>query len=175
MKARSIITEARYQLHDLNAHGFPDELLIEFINDGLCLIYQLKPEAFAKSRLHQASVGDVQCLDSCCDRLLSVDAISDACGNTLDIVRQGSTKQAFLFDKAPINQHARTVKLKANVLNEFYVHPPIGPDEVVYFRVTCTVQPEAVTGLSDDIPGCAHHEALLNYIFYRAYATESES
>lgn len=175
MKVKSLITEIRYQLSDLQGLGYPDKLLLEFINDGLCLIYKLRPEAFAKSRILKAKLGSVQCLDDCCDRLLSVDAIVDACGNPLDIVRQGSTKMAALFDKAPINQHARTYKIRSNVENEFEVHPPVRGDEDVYFRVTCTSPPDAVTGPESVVPSCAHHEALFNYILYRAYAVESES
>lgn len=175
MKVKSLITEVRYQLSDIQGLGYSDELLMEFINDGLCFIYQMRPEAFAASRILKGKLGSVQCVDDCCDRLLSVDAIVDACGNSLDIIRQGSTKMAALFDKAPINQHARTYKIRSNVENEFEVHPPILEDEDVFFRVTCTSPPDAVTSLTDDVPGCTHHEALLNYVFYRAYAVESES
>lgn len=175
MKLKSLIAETRYQLGDLRGVGYPDDLLIEFINDGLCLIYNLVPEKFARSRILQANVGDVQCLDECCDKLLSVDAIVDACGNYLDVIRQGSVKMGQAFDKAPINKGARTWKARANVENEFYVHPPVRHDEVLYFRVTCTSPPDAVRGMEDDIPGCLHHEALLNYVFSRAYAIETES
>lgn len=175
MKVESLITEIRYQLSDLQGLGYPVKLLLEFINDGLCLIYQLRPEAFAKSRILKGKLGSVQCLDDCCDRLLSVDSIVDACGNSLDIIRQGSTKMAALFDKPPINQHARTYKIRSNVENEFEVHPPIRSDEDVYFRVVCTSPPDAVDELNDTLPNCKHHEALINYVLYRAYAVESES
>lgn len=175
MKIQSLINEVRYQLSDINGLGYPDDLLIEFINDGLCYIYKMVPEAFAQSRILTGKVGSVQCVDDCCDRLLSVDAIVDACGNHLDIIRQGSTKMAYLFDKSPINEHAKTFKIRSNVEGEFEVHPPIRVDEDVFFRVTCTVPPGSITDLTDDVPGCNHHEALLNYIFYRAYLIESES
>jgi len=176
MKVQSLLTELRYQLNDLEGLGYPDDLLTEFINDGLCFIYRYHPEHFAHSTVHEAVLGDVQCLGACCDRLLSVDAVCDACGNFVDMVRQGSTKQAALFDKAPINPVMRTVKLRANVNNEFAVWPPVTANEQpLYFRATCTRPPEAVRFGTDDIPGCAHHEALLNYVLYRAYAVETES
>lgn len=175
MKVEALINEIRYQLSDLQGLGYPNKLLLEFINDGLCFIYQLRPEAFAKSRILKGKLGSVQCLDDCCDRLLSVDAVVDACGNPLDIIRQGSTKMAALFDKAPINQHARTYKIRSNVENEFEVHPPIRSDEDVYFKVVCTSPPDAVKTKDDVIQDCKHHEALINYVLYRSYAVESES
>ena len=59
----------------------------------------------------------------------------------------------------------RTVKLRANVNNEFAVWPPVAAaEQPLYFRVTCTRPPDAVRFGADDIPGCTHHEALLNYI-----------
>lgn len=175
MKAKALITEARYQLSDIRGEGYPDDLLLEFINDGLCFIYQLKPEFFAHSQTLQANQGVVQCLGDCCDRLLSVDGIADACGNHVDIIRKGSVSQALAFDKPAINAHARTYSIRPNVKNEFWVHPPIRADEVLYFRVTCTTPPEAVQSLNDNVPDCSNHEALLYYILYRAYLVETES
>lgn len=175
MKVQSLINEIRIQLSDARGLGYPDNLLIEFINDGLCMIYQLKPEDFATSRVLQANQGAVQCLDACCDRLISVDGVSDACGNPVDIMREGSVKMAQAFDKRPVNAHARTFSLRPNVNNEFVVHPPVRADETVYFLVTCTTPPDPVQSVNDHIPDCANHEALTNYILYRAYLLETES
>lgn len=175
MKASSLITALRYQLADLEALGFSDALLIDYINDGLCLIYDLKPEAFAASRVLKALCGDVQTLDGCCDRLLSVDAISTPSGLWVDMIRQGSVKMAREFDKTPAGTPARTYSLRENVYDEFTVWPPVAPGECVYFRITCTEPPAPVGALSDDVPECRHHEALMQYVLFRAYQTESES
>lgn len=175
MKVKSLIAEVRYQLSDIEGLGYSDDLLIEFINDGLCFIYDLKPELFAESRVLKAQCGDVQIIDECCDRLLSVDAISSPTGIFVDIIRQTSVKMARDFDKTPAGIGARTWSMRENVYNEFYVWPPVEKCECVYFRVTCTVPPDPVVELTDQVPDCKHHEALVQYILWRAYLMETES
>lgn len=174
MKVKSLITEIRYQLSDLRKQGYPDDLLIEFINDGLCFIQSLRPEDFTKSVVYKAKCGSLQCVNDCCERLVSVDAISDCCGNTIDFIKKGNVEQAMSFDKSTPGGPARIYSMKKAGKNEFIVHPPIKPNEEVYFRVTCTGSPDAID-IDGDVPGCANHEALLRYVWYRAYAIETES
>lgn len=175
MKAQSLINELRYHLGDLGALGYPDALLLEYINDGLRLIYDLKPEDFAVSLILPAQPGSVQCIHSCCDRLVSVDALSDTCGNTLEPVRQVSVKTAEAFNKAPINRHLYAWTLRDIDPTQFTVHPPIKSDQDVYFRITCTCPPEAIHSSADDLHDQLNSQALFHYCLYRAYAVESDS
>lgn len=175
MKAQSLINELRYHLGDLGALGYPDALLIEYINDGLRLIYDLKPEDFAVSLILPAQPGSVQCVNACCDRLVSVDALCDACGNTLEGVRQVSVKTAEAFNKAPINRHLYAWTLRDIDPTQFIVHPPIQTGQDVHFRITCTCPPDAVHSIGDALPDKLNSQALLHYCLYRAYAVESDS
>lgn len=175
MNINSMIAEIRYHLNDIEGLGFPDALLTEFIEDGLCMLYSLKPEDFTVRRVHHATVGSVQCVDDCCDKLISVDAKSDACGNILDGIKSSRMKPPRQFGKKSI-PHAvgqYSVYLRDNDNNSFDVAPPIKAGEAVYFLITCAENPS----IDDDgnIPDCPHHQALLHYVLYRANNMETES
>lgn len=182
MKVSSILMELRYQLADVRALSYPDELLLEWLNDGLCFIHQALPEAFARTQVVRAVAGSVQCVDDCCTELFSVDAVTDVCGSPLPIktcssehlLRTGSVRMAEAFQKRN-SKGARTVQLSPKVSQQFWVNPPVSDNEELYFRVTCSSPPEPVTALSDDLPDCKHHEALFHYVLYRAYLTEMDS
>lgn len=175
MKASSLLAEIRYDIADLRAHGYPDAILMEYINDGLCFIYSLRPELFTQSQVYKAKCGSLQCVGDCCDRLVSVDAITDCCGNTIDHVKQGSTSMARQFDKGSIpGGAARVHSFTKNNSKEFVVEPPVGANEELYFRITCTSPPKSVDA-TGELPGCFNHEALLRYVKYRVYGTETES
>lgn len=182
MKVSSMLMELRYQLADLRGLAYPDELLMEWINDGLCFIHQTLPESFSKTQVIPATIGSVQCVSDCCTKLFSVDAVTDACGNPLPIkscssfhlLREGSIKMAESFQKRGV-KGARTVQLNHKVENQFFVNPPIIEGENVYFRVTCSSPPNPVSSKDEDLPDCEHHEALFHYVLYRAYLTEMDS
>lgn len=172
MKVSSFLNELRYQLNDIEGLGYPEPLLLEFLNDGLRLVYELKPQHFAHSQVVRAKYGTVQCLDDCFDRLISVDAVCDKNGNSVGIIRQASVKMAEAFDKAPINYHAYHYTIRDEVRREFTVYPPVHQE--MYWRITCTTPPNAVVSAEDDLT-YRFHEALLHYALYRAYSLETES
>lgn len=175
MRLRGLIRELRLMINDAEGLGYSEDFLIEVINDGLCLIYQLRPEAFAVSRLLPAQLGGVQCINDCCDRLISVDGITDDCGNPIAHIRQGSVKTSRSFDKSAIGGSGYVFSLRDGVSNQFEVAPAIAKQGQFSFRITCTSKPAALQGLDDEVPDCTHHEALLNYALYRLYAVETDS
>lgn len=173
MKVSSIIAELRYQLNDQEALGFSDALLREWIEDGLCMIYTLAPAQFQQRQVVKANAGTAQCV-ACCDKILSVDGQSDACGNVLDGVKVGDVTRAMRFRKKGIPHFGQyTVSIRNAGGNLFDVYPPIKAGEEVYFLVTCTAPPSIDD--NDEIDDCAYHQALLHYVLYRAYSVESES
>lgn len=175
MHINSMVAEIRYHLNDIEGLGYPDALLKEFIEDGLCMLFSLKPEDFTVRRVHKATAGSVQCVNDCCDKLISVDGKSDACGNILDGIKSGRIKPPRQFGKKTI-PHAvgqYTVYLRDNDNNSFDVAPPIKPGEDVYFLITCAEKPSI--DKDGNIPDCPHHQALIHYVLYRAYNMETES
>lgn len=169
MNVTSLIAEIRYHLNDIEKLGYSDKLLKEFIRDGLCLIVKLAPQDFTKRHIFKANIGSVQCLNSCCQTLISVDAQTDACGNILQGVKLGHIKHA--FNKKSVKRKQFTVEIRENVKGSFDVSPAIKEDEDIYFLITCVEQPS----LKDRLPNCVYHQALLHYALYRAYGIESES
>lgn len=176
MKTESFLNKIRLLVGDIEGLGYSDELLIEFINDGLCLIHSMRPDWFVESLVVEAQVGAVQKLPACCAKLFSVDAVCDACGYPLDLLLQNSVKMARAFNKKPMREaHARSFFIRDSVPDAFEVHPPVLPDEELFFRVTVSVLPDAVTSLNDELPECKMQEALLHYVLYRVYSVETES
>lgn len=175
MTLDSFIAEIRYHLNDIEGLGYPDALLTEFVRDGLCMIFKLAPEDFTVKRVKKADVGSVQCLDDCCDVLVSVDAQSDACGNILKGVKQGEIKVGNAFNKRSVPKSLLhyTVQIRDAIKDSFDVYPPVEKGEAVYFLITCAEQP--VIAEDGTIPDCPHHQALLHYVLYRAYSVETES
>lgn len=177
MKLDSMVAEIRYHLNDIEGLGYPDALLKEFIDDGLCMIYTMKPEDFTVRRIKKADEGTVQCIDDCCDKLISVDAQTDACGNYLKGIKKGEIDNARKFGKKsvklPADKQQFTVYIRDNIKDSFDIYPPVGKDEDVYFLMTCTTPPS----IDEDgnIPDCPYHQALLHYVLYRANSVETES
>ncbi|MBE2895537.1 hypothetical protein HPC38_01420 [Pasteurellaceae bacterium HPA106] len=177
MKLSSIINELRMQLNDAESLGFSDELLEEWIEDGLCMIYSLVPDQFKERIVIQAEAGTVQCA-ACCDKLISVDGQSDACGNVIEGVKIGDVNSAMRFKKKNIPHLGQyTVSIRNVGNNLFDVYPPIRSDEEVYFLVTCANPLSIVRDENGEaeLPDCKHHQALIHYVLYRAYSVESES
>ncbi len=173
MNVTSLIAEIRYHINDIEGLGYPDELLKEFISDGLCMVYKLAPHDFTKRQLFKAQTGSVQCLNSCCDSIVSVDAQTDACGNVIKGVKNGRISAVRSFNKKSVKpKHKQyTVELRDNIKDSFDVAPPVKADEDIYFLITCTQKPS----IDDELPNCAYHQALLHYVLYRAYSIETES
>lgn len=173
---KNFIDALRLQFNDVEKLGISDPLFVEFINNGMCLISQLRPERFARPKIMKASRGEVQCVDSCCSKLISVDGVVDSCGNPIGHINEGDTTLAKQFNKTPMQntQVNYTFNLRDDAENVFEVSPAIKPSDDVYFRIMCVSTPEALT-IDDDFSNCAYREAVMYYALSRAYGTEKES
>lgn len=172
---KHLLQELRLQLGDVDKLGYPDALLIEFVNDAMYHIAEMKPEQFARPMVMKARKGDVQCISDCCSKLISVDGVVDKKGNPLAFINEGDTSLDKAFSKKPMATANKTYtfSMRDDATTFFEVSPPIKPSEDVYFRITCVKMPDALT--IDDEVGQKYHELIIHYALYRALSTETES
>lgn len=173
---KRLLEELRLELGDVDKLGYSDALLIEFVNDAMCHIAQMKPEQFASPMVMKASKGEVQCIGDCCDSLISVDGVVDRQGNPIAFINEGDTGLDKAFSKKPIatTNKSYTFTLREEASRFFEVSPPVKPSEDVYFRITCVKLPEKLS-IDDDMKGCKFHELVIHYVMYRALSMETES
>ncbi len=135
---------------------------------------QIPLTTYTKRQVMKAQAGSVQCLNACCDSLISVDAETDACGNIVKGLKYGRINDVRRFNKKgiPKDKQQYTVEIRDKVKDSFDISPPVKDDEEVYFLITCTQKPNIDDG---ELPDCSHHQALLHYVLYRAYSVETES
>lgn len=171
-----LIEELRIQLNDTEAIWLGDELIAQFIKDAMCLIAQLRPERFTKARIMKANRGELQCVPACCSKLISVDGVTDKCGNPLNYISEGSTALAKAFTKQAMDdvETSYTFSIVSAPSGQFEVSPPIKPSQDVYFRITCVEVP-TTPDMDENFGNCSIRELVLHYALYRAYYMETES
>lgn len=172
---KHLLQELRLQLGDVDKLGYPDALLVEFVNDAMYHIAELRPEQFARPVTMKARKGDVQCISDCCSKLISVDGVVDKRGNPIAFINEGDPSLDKAFSKKPIKTATTsyTFSMRKDADTFFEVSPPIKPSEDVYFRITCVRMPEPLT-IEDEV-GHKYHELVVHYAMYRALSTETES
>lgn len=119
----------------------------------------------------------------CCDKLYSVDAITDAHGNKISEIRQSDGQATIAFGKSNCvssskNSKPSSYSLEPNSNNKFTVEPPVKPGQDIYARLTCAIKPcEIPFDLNAELPWYASdkYASIIDYVVYRALGTEHES
>lgn len=173
---KHLLQELRLQLGDVDKLGYPDALLVEYVNDAMYHISELRPEQFASPMTMKARKGEVQCIGDCCSSLISVDGVVDKQGNPIAFINEGDTGLDKAFSKKPITTANKTYTftLRDDASKFFEVSPPVKPSEDVYFRITCVKSPEPLA-IDDEITSHKYHELIIHYAMYRALSAETES
>lgn len=182
MKLKDILARIRIDINDRDEDRFENAILTDYINEALDELFQLVPSLFAKTMVVKLSEGEIQ-QPCCCDKLLSVDALTDAHGNTVSELRATSTAAATAFGKKNCGTGLATDKptsynMLPNSENKFTVSPPLKPGADAWARVTCAIRPcEITTDLEADVPWYVSqkYSSIIDYVVYRALGTEHES
>ncbi|MDP9908257.1 hypothetical protein J2W27_000350 [Variovorax boronicumulans] len=182
MNLADAIRRVRAELSDTRAKRWIDELFVEWFNDALAEIFQLRPELFQKTVLMQLQPGELQ--QPCnCDKLYDVEAFTDACGNVLSKPNKEDDQAGAFFGAFKCVSNApgdlpKTFSVDGMIPCRFTVTPPVAPDQQVYARVVVAIQPTPLCVDDLEEPLCldaGRFPVLLHYVKAMAYATEQES
>lgn len=182
MKLKDVLARIRVDINDRDKDRFEDEILTDYVNEALEELFQLVPSLFAKTMVVKLTEGEIQ-QPCCCDKLLSVDALTDAHGNTISELRATNTAAATAFGKKNCGTGSGTDKpasynMLPNSENKFSVSPPLKPGADAWARVTCAIRPcEILPDLEADVPWYVSQKyaSIVDYVVYRALGTEHES
>lgn len=181
MTLGDLIARIRIDINDRDKDRFEDEIINDYVNEALEELFQLSPGTFQKTVVAKLVDGDVQ-QPCCCDRLYSVDAITDAHGNKISEIRQSDGKATIAFGKRNCSDSSNSVPtsyiLEPNSSNKFIVEPPVKPGQDVYVRITCAIRPcEISFDLDAELPWYVSekYSSIIDFVIYRALGTETES
>lgn len=182
MKLIDLISRIRIDINDRDKDRFEDEILTDYVNEALAELFQLAPSIFQKTIVAKLDDGDLQ-QPCCCDKLYSVDAITDAHGNKISEIRQTDGEATIAFGKKncvskSLDAKPSSYSLEPNSDNKFTVEPPVRPGQEVYARMTCAIKPcEIPFDLEAELPWYVSdkYSSILDYVVYRALGTEHES
>lgn len=182
MRLRDLITRIRVDINDRDSDRFEDAILVDYINEALDELYQLSSNIFQKTVIVKLSDGDFQ-QPCCCDKLYSVDAITDAHGNKVSEIRRLDGKASIAFNKNNCVNKDSDAKPTSYTLiqdssNSFTVEPPVRPGHEVYARLTCAIRPcEISFDMDSELPWYVseRYPSVIDYVVYRALGTEHES
>lgn len=181
MKLSDLLARIRIDISDRDKDRFEDEILTDYVNEALGEIFSLSPNAFQKTIIAKLSEGDIQ-QPCCCDKLYSVDAITDAHGNKVSEIRKSDGRATIAFGKrnciSKQNSSGPTSYTLEAGSNKFTVEPPVKPGQDIYARLTCAIKPcEIPFDLEAELPWYASdkYSSIIDYVVYRALGTEHES
>lgn len=182
MKLKDVLARIRIDINDRDKDRFEDAILTDYINEALEELFQLVPSLFAKTMVVKLTEGEIQ-QPCCCDKLLSVDALTDSHGNTISELRETNTSAAVAFGKKNCGTGSATDRptsynILPNSENKFSVSPPLKPGADAWARVTCAIRPcEILSDLEADVPWYVSqkYSSIIDYVVYRALGTEHES
>lgn len=160
---------------------FSRELLLQFWNEGLCILHRLRPDLFTRSRDYVLQPGIRQDLGAGC-LLRSVDANLGPDGEDLGPVHMTSLSAQRMWTKKPCLPQPKfysVTEWQFDKLNRetFYVHPPVPLPHKFRVRIVCVEPPVQLTigELDKEDPSDCWQTALVrHYVLSQAYAMDSD-
>lgn len=180
MKTADLIARIRLDVNDIDADRWQDVHLIDIINEAFCEIYNVRPDLFQEIVVAKLEEGEWQ-KPCCCSTIAKVDGISDANGIKIADIREVDQSASVAFNKRRkciTNKYPAEYGLDGNSGNKFWVNPPVSTNEPVFVRLLCSIKPDRLPyDMNAELNkiGCEYYGALIDYVLYRLYATETES
>lgn len=179
MKIKDYIASLRLELGDCDDILFPAPLIIEWFNDALDEIYQMRPDIFSRTLVVKLQPGDLQ--KPCgCTYLQKVEAVTDHAGVKIRDIRKEAQMIKAALGLNFCEQSAQSVTSYDMALSdptEFTVDPPVQPGQDIYVRVQCSKEPDPLP-FDVEADACfpvAVRSRIKHYIRSRMYALETES
>lgn len=154
-----------------------DELM-HYARDAASMIYMLAPKKFTDCKTITLRQGSLQKLPESCVKLTKVLGVADnsrAKSSIAPVVneRLGELFQSGCSESLNPNEYSvRGYTLEESSDNIFYVDPPV-PADGIEVDVICVCEPDF--GSSDYQPEGWMHNAIIEWVLYRAYSSEDES
>jgi len=129
---------------------YPRQQLIDWWNDGLCLLCSLRPRLFSGSRVVELVDGSEQRIEGC-TLISSVREQLNERGEPITLIRRisDSAVQAWLKPPTcradPNNYRATGYRYDPANRDTFYIDPPKPPGVKAQVSVTCSTCPKALT------------------------------
>lgn len=166
-------------LNDSDGTGWPHEVLLEYLNAGLCLAASLNPKRFATS-IDVALVPGAQ-QSTGCSFLTGIVGVVTAAGVKRTSNRPVDSSAAAAYAQtniSPEKYHPTSIQPSEDDRESFYVDPPAPVGVNMKVRIQCA-SPETYTLADKDeemsVRQCAQYEIAREWAMYRALSSEHES
>jgi hypothetical protein len=155
--------------------------LLGWFNEGRCNAFTLNPSKFSETRCYKLDTGSDQQLCGC-TMLHKILGVSDAqCIGTTPIPRSDSDLALRWSKKGCAPAVADGFKIKSYTFDpleggQFHVTPPVPPNEEVWVKTVCNIEPEALTLDGDpEVGSCQTTNAAKQWALFRALMVDDES
>lgn len=183
---RQLLDEIGQDLRDLSPGtphiAYPESQLIAWINDGDCILCNLRPDLFSRTRVVELTTGAEQRVEGCGVFSSLVNNVN-ADGSDGEPVRKSSYAAGQIWTKpvcAPppgLKYKVKTFRFDPNQKTIFYVDPPVPPGAKAKAKIVCAECPPAltITDLDDEIDvDCYRILMVKHYLYSQAFAMDSD-
>lgn len=169
MNYDDLIARIRLDANDIDADRWQNPHIADMIHEAVCEIFEMRPDKFQKTVIAKLQSGEFQ-QPCCCGKIKSVDALTDSDGVKVADIRPVDFQAASAFGRSRRCRTNLPTEYMIDSENKFFVNPPVMPNQTVYARINCAIKPENIDDLDCEMRG-----AVLDYVLYRLYGTETES
>lgn len=160
--------------------AYPRPLLIQWFNDGLCLLGRYRPDLFSRTREVVLEPGSQQNIEGCA---VFGSVVSTVLSDGREVpVRRSSYPASQIWRKPaclkpPKDYVIDSYSFDTAQKTTFYVHPPIPPGKPVLAKVVCSSVPEnlSITDLDSEIDVDCYQVAMVRqYVLTQAYSQDTD-
>jgi hypothetical protein len=160
--------------------AYPRKLLLEWYNDGLCLLGRLRPDVFSRTATVVLKPGAEQEVEGCSVfgsvvAMISIDGTETPVRRSSYITGQQWSKPA--CPVPPKDYRIKSYRFDATQKRTFYIDPPAPPGREIKAKVVCANIPAnlSLTDLDKELDeDCYQFAMVRHYVLSQAYAQDSD-
>lgn len=161
--------------------GWPQDLLLQWFNEGVCILAAWRPDLFSATRVVTLQPGSEQTVSGC-DRFGRVISQVNPDGTETN-VRKTSFAATASWTKPPCRKQVADYALSSYRFDPtqkrtFYVEPPVPGGAEVKVRIVCSGAPPALEmgNMNDEVDlDCYQFTMVKHYMLAMAYSQDSDS
>lgn len=160
--------------------AYPRELLLQWWNDGVCLLATFRPDLFSETKVVTLQPGSRQEVEGC-------DVIGKVLGQvnpdgTVTPIRRSDFNTTLAWTKrgCPLPAAKYTItsyRFDQTQKDVFYIEPPIPPGKEVKVELTCSGSPEplSIENLDEEVDlACYQFAMTKHYVLSMAYSQDTD-